>query len=90
MASHGVSWVPGAHVRFEDLDFIVTTEEQLAQDSAAIQPLHSTGLDAITEALEELRLHASEARAPRSGQRLDFDYGRLELQLGVFLGPQPP
>ena len=53
----------------------------------AIQPLHSTNLDVITEALEELWLHAPEARAP-SSQLFDFDYGRLERQLDVFLGPQ--
>ena len=58
MASHGVNWVLRSHVRFEDLDFIITTEGELAQAPAAIQPLHSTGLDAIAEALEELQLHA--------------------------------
>ena len=54
MASHGVSWVSGAHVRFESLYFIVTTEEELVQAPATVQPLHSTGLDAIVEVLEEL------------------------------------
>ena len=54
MASHNLSWVPGAHVRFGDLDFIVTTEGELAQAPAAVQPLHSAGLDVIAEALEEL------------------------------------
>ena len=54
MASHGVSWVPGAHVRFGNLDFIVTTEGELVQTPATVQPLHSTGLDTITKALEEL------------------------------------
>ena len=54
MASQGVSWVPGAHVRFGSLDFIVTAEGELAQAPTVIQPLHSTGLDAIVEALEEL------------------------------------
>ena len=43
----------------------------------------------IVEALEELQLHALEARAPRSNQLLNFDYGRLELQLDAFLGPRP-
>ena len=42
------------HVRFGDLDFIVTTEGELAMDPAAIQPLHSAGLDTIAKALEEL------------------------------------
>ena len=58
MASHDVSWVLGAHVRFGNLDFIVTMEGELAQVSAAVQPLHSAGLDAIAEALEGLQLHA--------------------------------
>ena len=70
MASHGVSWVLGVHMHFENRDFIVTTEGELAQVPAAIQPLHSAGLDAIAEALEELQLHAREARAPRSDQLL--------------------
>ena len=54
MASHNVSWVPGVHVCFEDLDFIITIVGELAQALAAIQPLHSDGLDAIAEVLEEL------------------------------------
>ena len=54
MASHGVSWVPGTHVCFENLDFIIMMEGELAQVPAAVQPLHSIGLDAIAEALEEL------------------------------------
>ena len=90
MASHGVSWVSGVHVRFGNLDFIVTMEGELAQAPAAIQPLHSTSLDAIAEALEELQLHTSEARALRSDQLLGFDYGRLERQLGAFLGSIHP
>jgi hypothetical protein len=31
MASHGVSWILGAHIRFESLDFFVTTEGELAR-----------------------------------------------------------
>ena len=54
MASHSVSWVPGVHVRFGNLDFIITMEGDLAQAPAAVQPLHSVGLDAIAETLEEL------------------------------------
>ena len=61
MASHGISWVPGAHVRFDDLDFIVTVGGELALAHTTIQPLPSIGLN----------------------------YGRLERQLGVSLGPQP-
>ena len=64
MASHGISWVPGAHVRFGNLYFIVMTEGELAQVPATVQPLHFAGLDGITEALEELQLHALEVRAP--------------------------
>ena len=76
-------------VRFGDLDFIVTAEGQLARAPIVVQPLHSACLDTITEALEELRLRTLEAHALGSGQRFDFDYERLECQLGVFLGPQP-
>ena len=65
-------------MRFGDLDFIITTEEGLVQAPAAIQPLHFTGLDAITEALEELQLHTPDARTPGSDQLLGFDYRRLE------------
>ena len=54
MASHDVSWISGAHVHFGNLDFIVTTEGELAQVPATVQPLHSTSLDAIAEGLEEL------------------------------------
>ena len=54
MSSHGVSWVPGTHVRFRNLDFIVTMEGELAQVPTDVHPLHSTGLDMIVEALEEL------------------------------------
>ena len=78
MAGHNLSWVPGAHVRFEDLDFIVTTEGELAMAPAAIRPLQSASLNAIAEALEELPLHAPEARTLGSDQLLDYDYGRLE------------
>jgi len=41
-------------VRFRDLDFIITTEGELAMAPAVVRPLHSVGLDAIVEALEEL------------------------------------
>ena len=39
--------------------------------------------------LEELQLNTSEACALRSDQLLNFDYRRLERQLGAFLGPRP-
>ena len=54
------------HVHFGNLDLIITTEGELAQVPTAIQPLHSTGLDAIVETLEELQLHMLEARVPKS------------------------
>ena len=54
MASQGVSWVLGVHVRFGNLDFIITTEGEVAQALAAVQPLHSASLDVIVKALEEL------------------------------------
>ena len=45
MASHAINWVPGAHVRFGDLDFIVTVGGELALAHATIQPLPSIGLN---------------------------------------------
>ena len=78
MANYDISWVPGAHVCFEDLVFTIMMEGELALAPAIIQPLHSTGLDAIVEALEELQLHTPEAHAPRSDQLLGLNYGRLE------------
>ena len=89
MASQGISWAPSTHVRFGNLDFIVTTEVELVRTPVVVQPLHSTGLDAIAEVLEELQLHTPKAYAPGSNQLLGFDYRRLEHQLGAFLGPQP-
>ena len=65
-------------MRFGNLDFIILMEGELAQVPTAVQPLHSTGLDAIVEAPEEIQLHALEARAPGSDQLLGFDYERLE------------
>ena len=87
MASHDISWVLGAHVHFRDLDFTVMTEGELALAPTAVQPLHSTSLDVIAGTLEELQLHAPEAPCPRERPAPSFDYGRLERQLDVFLGP---
>ena len=87
MARHNANCVPGAHMRFRDLNFIITMEGELAQAPAAVQPLHSADLDMIAEALEELQLHAPVAHVPRGDQLLVFDYGRLERQLSAFLGP---
>ena len=44
MASHGISWVLGAHVRFGDLDFIVTLGGELALAHTAVQSLPSVSL----------------------------------------------
>ena len=54
MASHGVSWVPGVHMHFGSLDFIVATEGELAQAPVAVQLLCSIVLDATVEAPEKL------------------------------------
>ena len=78
MASLDISWVLGMHVHFENLDFIVKMEGELVQAPTAVQPLHSTGLDAIIEALEELQLHTPEARVPESDRLLGFNYRRLD------------
>ena len=43
MANHDISWVPGAHVRFSDLDFIVTVEGELALAYLTIQSLPYIG-----------------------------------------------
>ena len=64
-------------------------EGELAQVPTAVQTLHSTGLDVIAEAFEDLQLHVPEARAPGGDQLLGFDYGRLEHQLDALLGPRP-
>ena len=61
------------HVHFGNLDFIITTEGELAQAPATVRPLHLAGLNMIVKVFEELRLHA-----PRSDQLLGFDYRRLE------------
>ena len=76
MASHDISWAPGTHMCFGDLDFIITMEGELARAPVIIQPLRSAGLDVIAEALKELWLHALEACTARSGHVLNFDCGR--------------
>ena len=45
MASHGISWVLGAHVRFGNLDFIITMGGDLALAHATIQSLPSISLN---------------------------------------------
>ena len=37
MANHAISWVLGAHVRFGDLDFIITLGGELALAHVVIQ-----------------------------------------------------
>ena len=41
-------------MHFKNLDFIVTTEGDLVQVPAIVQPLHSAYLDMIAEMLKEL------------------------------------
>ena len=41
MANHMISWVPGTHVRFGDLDFIVTLGGELTLAHVAVQSLPS-------------------------------------------------
>ena len=36
MASYNITWVPGVHVRFGDLDFIFMMEGELAMAPAAV------------------------------------------------------
>ena len=62
------------HVHFRSLDFIVALEGELAQASALIQLLRSTGLDATIKALEKLQLRTSKARVLGSDQLLGFNY----------------
>ena len=45
MADYTISWVPGTHVRFGDLDFIITVGGELALARVAIQSLPSIGFD---------------------------------------------
>jgi hypothetical protein len=86
MASHDIVWTSGAHVRFKSLDFIVTAEGELARALVPQAP-PPTSLDAVAGALEELRLGALEAHTSERDQLLDFDFGRLEHQLAIYLGP---
>ena len=45
IARHDISWVLGAHMRFGDLDFVITVGGELALAHTSIQPLPSIGLD---------------------------------------------
>ena len=97
MTSHNLGSVSSAHVRFGDLDFIIMTEGELAMAPTIIQPLHSAGLDAIAEALEELQLHAPKAHAPRERpapwlrlREVRASARRLPRTLTVPEGPMPP
>ena len=44
MANHVISWVPGTHMHFGDLDFIVTLGGELALAHAAVQSPPSANL----------------------------------------------
>jgi hypothetical protein len=58
MASHGINWILGAHMRFGSLDFLTMT------DPAPVRPPRSVSPDTAIEALEKLQLHTPEAHAP--------------------------
>ena len=45
MANHAINWVPGAHVRFGDLDFIVMVGGELALAHVAFQSLPFIGFN---------------------------------------------
>ena len=47
MATHAITWVPGAHVRFGDLDFIITLEGELALTHSAAPSLPSINLSRL-------------------------------------------
>ena len=47
MATHAISWAPGAHVRFGDLDFVVTLGGELALTHTVAQPLPSINLSRL-------------------------------------------
>ena len=44
MATHAITWAPGAHVHFGDLDFIITLGGELALTHTAAQSLPSINL----------------------------------------------
>jgi hypothetical protein len=76
-------------VHFGSLDFIITMEGDSVRAIVPTQLPSPTSLDAIVEALKELQLSALGACALEHDQLLDFDFGRLEHQLAVYLGPHP-
>ena len=47
MATHAISWAPGAHVCFGDLDFFVTLGGELALTHTAAQSLPSINLSRL-------------------------------------------
>jgi len=63
MATHAISWAPGAHVRFSDLDFIVTLGGELALTHTAAQSLPSINLGRLR--LEDPR---GDSLGPRSSR----------------------
>ena len=47
MATHAITWTPGAHVHFGDLDFIITLEGELALTHSAAPSLPSINLSRL-------------------------------------------
>jgi hypothetical protein len=87
MADRNVSWVPSAHVRFGSLDFVITSEVELARVLAPQSPPDSS-LKAVVKVVEKLQLNPPEARTPERDRLLDFDFMKLEHQLAIYLGPR--
>ena len=75
MANHAEGWAPGALVRFGSLYFIVTIRGGLEQIQA---PKRSSGVSAVTDMLQGLRLHCHEQGAPVAPPRSGFDSARME------------
>ena len=56
MASRDVSWVPGAHVCFGDLDFLINGEGELELVTPLAPTSADADLDAIVESLDGMHL----------------------------------
>ena len=54
MANHGESWVPGTHMHFGSLDFIVSMDGELAWANGTATPPQAVSLDVVIETLGEL------------------------------------
>ena len=67
MATHAISWAPGTHVRFGDLDFIITLGGELALTHTAAQSLPSINLSRLRlEGPQGDSLGPQSSREPRA------------------------